>query len=43
MSHVLKYFKVEEEPKHKLPNNFVTGFLEVSLIKMLLHWEDVEN
>lgn len=30
LSHVLKYFKVEEEPKHKLPNNFVSGFLEVS-------------
>ncbi|EKG15829.1 Complex 1 LYR protein [Macrophomina phaseolina MS6] len=28
LSHVLKYFKVEEEPKHKLPNNFITGFLE---------------
>lgn len=31
LSHVLKYFKVEEEPKSKLPNNFITGFLEVSI------------
>ncbi|KAL1625862.1 hypothetical protein SLS56_007181 [Neofusicoccum ribis] len=28
LNHVLKYFKVEEDPKHKLPNNFITGFLE---------------
>ncbi|KAB2569210.1 Complex 1 LYR protein [Lasiodiplodia theobromae] len=28
LSHVLKYFKVEEDPKQKLPNNFITGFLE---------------
>ncbi|GME43130.1 Complex 1 LYR protein [Neofusicoccum parvum] len=35
LNHVLKYFKVEEDPKHKLPNNFITGFLEQS--------EDIEN
>ena len=27
-SHVLKYFRAEEEPKAKLPNNFINGFLE---------------
>ncbi|KAL1616032.1 hypothetical protein SLS54_008690 [Diplodia seriata] len=51
LSHVLKYFKVEEEPKHKLPNNFVSGFLEVSLAHTgriafecePLHWEDAES
>ncbi|KAL2678117.1 hypothetical protein IWX47DRAFT_873833 [Phyllosticta citricarpa] len=27
--HVLKYFTTEEEePRHKLPNNFISGFLE---------------
>jgi NADH dehydrogenase (ubiquinone) 1 alpha subcomplex subunit 6 len=25
---VLKYFRAEEEPKAKLPNNFINGFLE---------------
>jgi NADH dehydrogenase (ubiquinone) 1 alpha subcomplex subunit 6 len=28
-SHVLKYFRAEEDPKAKLPNNFINGFLEV--------------
>jgi len=30
-SHVLKYFRAEEEPKAKLPSNFINGFLEVSI------------
>ena len=29
ISHVLKYFRAEEDPKARLPNNFVQGFLEV--------------
>jgi NADH dehydrogenase (ubiquinone) 1 alpha subcomplex subunit 6 len=28
-SHVLKYFRAEEDPKARLPNNFINGFLEV--------------
>lgn len=30
LSHVLKYFRAEEEPKARLPNNFINGFLEVN-------------
>lgn len=29
LTHVLKYFRAEEDPKAKLPNNFIGGFLEV--------------
>jgi hypothetical protein len=29
LSHVLKYFRAEEEPKARLPANFINGFLEV--------------
>lgn len=29
LSHVLKYFRTEEEPKARLPSNFINGFLEV--------------
>jgi hypothetical protein len=29
LSHVLKYFRTEEDPKARLPNNFINGFLEV--------------
>jgi len=29
ISHVLKYFRAEEEPKARLPANFINGFLEV--------------
>jgi len=25
----MKYFRVEEDPKAKLPKNFISGFLEV--------------
>ncbi|KAF2679622.1 NADH dehydrogenase, alpha subcomplex, subunit 6 [Lentithecium fluviatile CBS 122367] len=28
LSHVLKYFRTEEEPKARLPSNFINGFLE---------------
>ncbi|QDS69840.1 hypothetical protein FKW77_000164 [Venturia effusa] len=28
LTHVLKYFRAEEDPKAKLPNNFIGGFLE---------------
>ncbi|KAF2750313.1 NADH dehydrogenase, alpha subcomplex, subunit 6 [Sporormia fimetaria CBS 119925] len=28
LSHVLKYFRAEEDPKAKLPSNFINGFLE---------------
>jgi hypothetical protein len=39
LSHVLKYFRAEEEPKARLPANFINGFLEVrsptSLWRML--------
>jgi len=29
LPHVLKYFRAEEEPKARLPENFISGFLEV--------------
>jgi len=28
LSHVLKYFRAEEDPKARLPKNFISGFLE---------------
>ncbi|KAF2457195.1 putative NADH-ubiquinone oxidoreductase B14 subunit [Lineolata rhizophorae] len=28
LSHVMKYFRAEEDPKGRLPNNFISGFLE---------------
>ncbi|KAF3031580.1 hypothetical protein E8E12_001419 [Didymella heteroderae] len=28
LSHVLKYFRTEEDPKARLPANFINGFLE---------------
>lgn len=31
LSHVLKYFRAEEDPKARLPANFINGFLEVRL------------
>lgn len=30
LNHVMKYFRVEEKPKSKLPSNFISGFLEAS-------------
>lgn len=29
LTHVLKYFRVEEDPKAQLPKNFMQGFIEV--------------
>lgn len=29
LNHVMKYFRPEEDPKAKLPRNFISGFLEV--------------
>jgi NADH dehydrogenase (ubiquinone) 1 alpha subcomplex subunit 6 len=31
LTHVLKYFRAEEEPKAQLPKNFIQGFIEVRL------------
>ncbi|KAL7771585.1 hypothetical protein CFE70_001532 [Pyrenophora teres f. teres 0-1] len=31
LSHVLKYFRAEEEPKARLQANFINGFLEVRM------------
>ncbi|PNS15590.1 hypothetical protein CAC42_849 [Sphaceloma murrayae] len=28
LTHVLKYFRAEEDPKSRLPQNFIQGFLE---------------
>lgn len=28
LNHVMKYFRVEEDPKARLPQNFISGFLE---------------
>ncbi|EON65944.1 NADH dehydrogenase (ubiquinone) 1 alpha subcomplex 6 [Coniosporium apollinis CBS 100218] len=30
LTHILKYFRAEEDPKARLPQNFINGFLEVS-------------
>lgn len=29
LNHVMKWFRAEEDPKSKLPQNFISGFLEV--------------
>ena len=29
LTHVLKYFRAEEDPKARLPKNFIQGFIEV--------------
>jgi hypothetical protein len=34
-SHVLKYFRAEEEPKARLPSNFINGFLEVCDVQLV--------
>ncbi|OAX81184.1 hypothetical protein ACJ72_04479 [Emergomyces africanus] len=36
LSHVMKYFRVEEDPTAKLPKNFMSGFLEVRFAGLLL-------
>ncbi|KAK3048677.1 hypothetical protein LTR09_009986 [Extremus antarcticus] len=28
LTHVLKYFRAEEDPKARLPQNFIQGFIE---------------
>lgn len=28
LSHVMKYFRPEEDPRARLPRNFISGFLE---------------
>ncbi len=41
MTHVLKYFRTEEEPKAALPKNFIGGFLAVSAT--LIGWGKVQS
>ena len=36
LSHVMKYFRKEEDPTARLPKNFMQGFLEVSFAVLLL-------
>jgi hypothetical protein len=36
LPHVLKYFRIEEDPKAKLPSNFMGGFLEVSKLWLIV-------
>lgn len=31
LPHILKYFRAEEDPNARRPQNFLTGFLEVAL------------
>lgn len=35
ISHVMKYFREDENPSARLPNTFMQGFLEVSLFTAL--------
>lgn len=37
-THVLKYFRMEEDPKARLPANFINGFLEVRNHKFVARW-----
>ncbi|KAI4679149.1 uncharacterized protein J4E88_006442 [Alternaria novae-zelandiae] len=34
LSHVLKYFRAEEDPKARLPSNFINGFLELTMLSL---------
>ena len=36
LTHVMKYFRAEEDDKAKLPSNFMSGFLEVRARDSLL-------
>ena len=36
LTHILKYFRTEEDPRARLPKDFITGFLEVTIIYHLL-------
>ena len=38
LTHVLKYFRAEEDPKARLPKNFIQGFIEVSLFEDWWAW-----
>ena len=31
LPHIMKYFRTEEDPTARLPKNFMSGFLEVSI------------
>ncbi len=31
LTHIMKYFRQEEEPRARLPKNFISGFLEVCI------------
>lgn len=33
LTHVLKYFRAEEDPQARLPKNFIQGFIEVSTVR----------
>jgi hypothetical protein len=35
LSHIMKYFRKEEDPNAHLPKNFISGFLEVSSHTMM--------
>ncbi|KAK5076741.1 hypothetical protein LTS08_005912 [Lithohypha guttulata] len=37
LSHVMKYFRQEEDPTARLPNNFISGFLENHQTPTLCH------
>jgi hypothetical protein len=37
LPHVLKYFRADESTQPKMPGNFMTGFLEVSLFQASDH------
>ncbi|RMZ20793.1 hypothetical protein D0859_15205, partial [Hortaea werneckii] len=34
LTHVLKYFRAEEDPKARLPKNFIQGFIEVQTLPL---------
>lgn len=36
LNHVMKYFRTEEDPKSRLPRNFISGFLEVGVTSRLI-------
>jgi len=39
LTHVLKYFRAEEDPKSALPKNFIQGFLEVRIAFLSNHMQ----
>lgn len=34
LNHVMKHFRAEEDPKAHLPQNFISGFLEVGSLSL---------